>query len=82
MEKKIKVLYLKVLRSLYRVSESALLWYKLNSNALKKLGFVLNPYDKYIANKMIDGKQCTIVFYVDNNKISHQDLAAVTEVIQ
>ena len=31
---------------------------------------------------MIDGKQCTIVFYVDDNKISHVDEKVVTGVIQ
>ena len=37
-----------------------------------KIGFVLNPYDKCIANKTINGSQCTIVFYVDDNKISQR----------
>ena len=30
----------------------------------------INPYDRCVANKMINGSQCTIVFYVDDNKIS------------
>ena len=80
--KKVKVLYLKVLRALYGALESALLWYELYSGVLEKMGFVLNPYDKCIANKIIDGKQCTIVFYVDDNKISHKDPNVVTQVIQ
>ena len=28
---------------------------------------------------MIDGKQCTIVWYVDENKLSHVDTNVVTE---
>ncbi|KAG7370681.1 hypothetical protein IV203_019251 [Nitzschia inconspicua] len=45
------------------------------------MGFELNPYDPCVANKMIDGKQCTVVWYVDDNKISHVDPQVVTDVI-
>ena len=31
---------------------------------------------------MINGKQCTIAFYVDDNKVSHKDPKVVTKVIQ
>ena len=79
--KKVKVLYLKVLRALYGALESALLWYELYSGVLKNMGFALNPYDKCVANKTIDGGQCTIVFYFDNNKISHRDPKVITQVI-
>ena len=44
--------------------------------------FFLNDYDKCVANKIINGKQCTIVFYVDDNKISHADPEVVTSVIK
>jgi hypothetical protein len=37
------------------------------------MGFELNPFGTCVANKMIDGKQCTIAWYIDNNKISHMD---------
>ena len=39
------------------------------------LGFTLHPYDPWIANKTINGSQCTIVWYVDDTKISHIDPA-------
>ena len=29
----------------------------------------------------MDGSKCAIIFYVDNNKISHKDLQVVTQVI-
>ena len=32
---------------------------------------------QYVANKVINGSQCSIVFYVDDNKISHKDLDIV-----
>jgi len=81
MEKGKKVLYFRVLRALYGCLESALLWYNLYSTTLVEHGFKLNPYDKCVANKDINGKQCTIVFYVDDNKISHVDPDVVTDVI-
>jgi len=36
------------------------------------MGFVLNPYDPWIANCMIDGKQCTVVWFAYDDKISHR----------
>ena len=48
---------------------------------LKGMGFVLNPYDRCVANKEINGKQCTIAWYVDDNKISHMDPKVVTEIL-
>ena len=58
-----------------------LLWYKLYSSTLQDMGFELNPYDKCVANKTINGKQCTIVFYIDDNKVSHKDPTVVTQVM-
>ena len=46
------------------------------------MGFTLNPYDSCVANKIIDGKQCTIAFYVNDNKISHEDSKVVSKVIE
>ena len=77
-----KVLYLIILRALYGCIQSALLWYNLYSNTLVEEGFIINPYDKCVANKVINGKQCTIAFYVDDNKVSHEDPGVVSKVIQ
>jgi len=40
-------------------------------NTLKEWGFKLNEYDQCMANKTINGKQCTIIWHVDDLKISH-----------
>jgi hypothetical protein len=77
-----KVLYLKLLKALYGCVQSALLWYELFSTTLQGDGFELNPYDTCVANKIIDGKQCTIAWYVDDNKISHADDNVVTNSIE
>ena len=59
-----------------------MLWYNLYTSTLQGMGFELNPYDLCVANKMINGKQCTIVFYVDDNKVSHKDPKVVTEILE
>jgi len=45
------------------------------------MGFELNPYDLCVANKTINDKQCTIVWHVDDNKISHVNADVVEDVI-
>ena len=42
-------------------------------------GFVFNPYYKCTANKMINGKQCNIQWYVNDNKVTYvsEDVIAV-----
>jgi hypothetical protein len=76
-----KVLYLRILKALYGCIESALLWYSLYVSTLKGMGFIVNPYDRCVANAMIDGKQCTIVWYVDDNKLLHMSEDILTDVI-
>jgi hypothetical protein len=72
-ENGVKVLYVRLIKALYGCVKSALLWYDLFYSHLKALGFKLNSYDPCVANKMVNGKQCTIAWYVDNTKISHAD---------
>ena len=76
-----KLLYLRVLRAIYGCIESALLWYNLFSSILVQMGFTLNPYDKCVANKMVNGKQMTIVWYVDDCKVSHVNPGEVTNLV-
>ena len=45
---------------------------------LEKEGFVINTYNRCVANKMIYRKQYTVVWYVDDDKISDKDLKVVT----
>ena len=63
------VLYVKVPRAIYGYIKSALLWYNFYVKTLKELGFSINTYDRYVANKMIFGNQCTTVWYDDDNKL-------------
>jgi hypothetical protein len=76
-----RALYVRLLKALYGCVKSALLWYRLFSEHLQGMGFVLNPYDPCVANCIIDGKQCTIVWFVDDNKISHVNPVVVTKIV-
>jgi hypothetical protein len=76
-----KVLYVQLDKALYGCVQSALLWYELYSNTLKEMGFTINPYDLCVANALIEGSQCTICWYVDDNKISHKNPKVVDSVI-
>ena len=72
---------MKICKAIYGCIESALIWYELYVRVLKDMGFKLNPYDRCVANKMINGKQCTIVWYVDDNKISHVDGEVIENIL-
>ena len=41
-----------------------------------------NPYDRCISNITIYGKQCTISWYVDNNKVFHVNEDVNTGIIE
>ena len=45
---------------------------------LIEFGFEVNPYDVCVANKMINGKQMTTLFHVDDMKVSHMDFQEIT----
>ena len=62
--------------------QSGLLWYKIFSERLKGHGFVLNPYNICVGNKIIDGKQCSIIWYVVDLKISHVKCAVMDDIIR
>ncbi|KAG7359547.1 reverse transcriptase RNA-dependent DNA polymerase [Nitzschia inconspicua] len=69
------------LKALYGCVKSVLLWYNHFASTLMDMGFELNPNNPYVANKMVNGKQYTVAWYVDDNKISHIDPKVVTNVI-
>eukprot|EP00957_Ditylum_brightwellii_P059941 4550848-Ditylum_brightwellii.AAC.1 len=55
-----KILYMRVLQALYGCIEAALAWYLFFTTTLEKEGYILNLYDKCVANKILNDKQCTI----------------------
>jgi hypothetical protein len=76
------MLYVQLKKALYGTLQVALLFWKLLSETLQEWGFVLNPYDKCVANKNIEGKQCTIIWHVDDLKISHANKNVVENILK
>jgi len=52
--------------------KSALLFYRKLVSEVREMGFVINPYDPCVANKMINGTQMMIRWHVDDLMISHK----------
>ncbi len=59
-EGKSKILYVQVLKAIYGMLKSALLFYKKLKTDLESIGFEVNPYDPCVANCLVNGKQYTI----------------------
>ena len=66
-----KVLYVHILKAIYGMLMSGLLFYKKFRKSIEKIGYEINPYNPCVANKMIDNKQHTISWHVDDLKSSH-----------
>ena len=81
-EKGKPVIYVELLKALYGTLRAARLFWETLSGKLQEWGFTLNPYDSCVANKDVDGQQCTITWHVDDLKISHAEEQVVRSIIQ
>ena len=72
------ILYVKIQKALYGLLRSALLFYMKLVADLESDGFVLNPYDSCVANKVVNAKQMTVCWHVTDLKVLHCDPAQVT----
>ena len=54
------ILYMKLLKALYGLLRSALLFYTKLRGDLECMGFEVNPYDPYVSNNMINWSQMTV----------------------
>ena len=82
MENGKKVLYVRLKKALYGTLKALLLFWKHLTGKLQEWGFVLNPYDTCFANNTTNGKQYTILWHVDDLKISHVEPKVVDEIIE
>ena len=76
------VMYVKLRKALYGTLQAALLFWQDLKKTLTDWGFIVNPYDSCVANKIVNGSQCTVLWYVDDLKISHKDKVVVSSVIE
>jgi hypothetical protein len=75
------VIYLILKKALYGCMKSALLFWEHLSGKLIEQDYKLNPYNSCIANKAIKGSQMTIVWHVDDLKLSHVSETVLDEEI-
>ena len=80
-EKGEKVIYVELLKALYGTLRAAILFWRKLSAKLLEDGYTPNPYDSCTVNKLINGKQATIIWHVDDLKISHVDSKVVDAII-
>ena len=77
-----KVLFAEIKKAVYGTKNASLLfWLKLSATLRDDMGFEVNPYDWCCMNKTINGKQCTILWHVDDLKISHMERDVVTSIL-
>ena len=78
-----RVMYMELLKALYGTLRAAcLFWQKLPKQLIDVWGFVPNKYDDCVVNKMINGHQMTVVWHVDDLKVSHVDAGEVEKFVQ
>ena len=76
------VIYAKLSKALYgTVQASYLFWKDLSKFLVDTLGFTVNPSDWCVANKEINDKQCTIMWYVDDLKLSHVKTEVLEDIL-
>ena len=76
-----KQLLMECLNALYGTIVVGLLYHQKFTKSLKEQGYMMNPYNPCVWNKMINGKQLTICFHVDDCKILHVSPKVVDETL-
>ena len=71
-ENNVKVLYTLVMKALYGMLHSSMLYYKKFCKDIESIGFKVNPYDPCVANHIVCGTQQTVTWHVDDLKSSHK----------
>jgi hypothetical protein len=65
-----------------QLKKSLLLFWQDLSGRLKKRGYILNPYDACVASKWVEESQLTLVWHVDDLKVSHKSEAVLDREIK
>jgi hypothetical protein len=81
-KKEMKQLLVQFQNALYGTMVASLLYYRKFVTSLTDVGFIINPYDPCVANKIIEGKQMTIFFHVDNCKLSNRKKKVMDTMIE
>ena len=78
-----QVMYMELLKALYGTLQAArLFWQKLSKQFIDVWGYAPNKYNSLVVNKMINGHQMTVVWHVNDLKVSHIDTREVEKFVQ
>ncbi len=77
-----KQLLVECLNAIYGRMVASLLYYRKFTRSLKNQGYVMNPYDPCVWNKMIKKKQITICFDVNDCKVLHKWARVIDKAIK
>ena len=66
-----------MLKALYGMMVSSLLYYKKFQKDIESIGFEVHPYDMCVANRIIKGKQNTITWHVDDVSLAMKILLSM-----
>jgi hypothetical protein len=64
-ERKHRILYVRMLKALYGMLMSSVLYYKKFRKDIESVGFEVSPYDICVANRKVNGKQQTVMWHVN-----------------
>lgn len=76
------IMYAVLRKALYGMLQSALQFWQQISTDLIENGYVINEYDWCVANKIVNGKQHTICWHVDDFLFTHEDPKVNDELIE
>ena len=77
-----QVMYMELLKALYSTLRAArLFWQELSKQLIDVWGFTPNKYDDCVVNKTINSHQMTVVWCVDDLKVSHINVKEVDKLI-
>lgn len=76
------VLYAVLKKVLYGMLQAALKFWRQITADLISLDYTVNPYDWCVANKIVNGKQHTVGWHVDDFLMSHEDADVNSQLIE
>jgi hypothetical protein len=77
-----KQLLVECLNAIYGAMVASLLYYCKFTRSLKNQGYLMNPYDPCVWKKMVEKKQITICFHVNDCKVLHELAQVIDKAIK
>ena len=74
-------MYTEANRAIYETLEASLLFWEKLIKILEETGYQRNKYDWCGMNKILNYRQCTIIWHVDDLKVSHVNPDIVSNIL-